>query len=251
MRLASSGVSRAPAATQPLRARGVYRFPGVGDTGVMSGAMKQPQPVSMLSSLQMPSYQASVDWQAPPDIYSQALNQSLHDFLSKMPTVASGRYAPWQSTDTSGARSGGWGSGYSGGYTLSAYGFTGTSGVQGTKGSAPYGLQAPFWAALQSAFADMKKAGLGTPGITDGWRSYAGQVAAKRKWTARGKPKNAATPGRSVHGIGLAADLSLTRAQFDWLKRNGARYGLWNLPSESWHWQLDPRAWRSASTGAR
>lgn len=215
-----------------------------------SGAVKPPSPVSMLSGLQMPSYQSDVDWQAPADIYSQALNQSLSDFLSKMPTV--GQYSYGQFSGTGSTPSGGrWSGNYSGGYTLSAYGFHGKSGTPGTQGSAHYGLQTVFWSALQSAFADMKKAGLGTPGITSGWRSYAGQVKAKQDWTARGKPKNAATPGRSVHGIGLAADLRLSNAQFQWLKRNGARYGLWNLPSESWHWQLHPQVWRSASGGAR
>jgi hypothetical protein len=37
------------------------------------------------------------------------------------------------------------------------------------------------------------------------------------------------------------ADLGLTDKQFKWLKANGAKYGLINLPSESWHWQLSPK----------
>ena len=90
---------------------------------------------------------------------------------------------------------------------------------------------------LGAANAAMKASGLGTFTITDGWRSYAAQVEAKRK-----KGRLAATPGRSVHGIGMAADLGLTRRQFEWLKENGARFGLQNLPSESWHWQFSASA---------
>jgi LAS superfamily LD-carboxypeptidase LdcB len=47
----------------------------------------------------------------------------------------------------------------------------------------------------------------------------------------------AATPGRSQHGLGLAADLSLSKSQQKWLEANGAKYGIRRLASESWHWQ--------------
>lgn len=128
----------------------------------------------------------------------------------------------------SGARSSGFGP--------SAYGFKGTTGQASQRGSAPYGLQPAMWSALGKANAAMKAAGLGTFGITDGFRSYALQVTTKQK-----KGALAATPGRSVHGLGLAADLRLTAKQTAWLKKNGGRFGLINLPSEAWHWQLDPR----------
>ena len=127
-------------------------------------------------------------------------------------------------------------SGYSGGWGPSAYGVTGRTGLANQKGAAPYGLQSPFWNALQRANADMKAAGLGSFGITDGWRSYAAQVAVKKK-----KGNLAATPGRSVHGLGYAADLRLSRAQQKWLEKNGHRYGIARLPSESWHWQYTPK----------
>jgi len=56
-----------------------------------------------------------------------------------------------------------------------------------------------------------------------------------------------AVPGRSLHEKGLAIDfhrklsgggigsIAGTKA-FDWLKKNAKTYGLYNLPSEPWHW---------------
>ena len=61
-----------------------------------------------------------------------------------------------------------------------------------------------------------------------------------------------ARPGTSMHEVGLAIDfyrrgpggraeaIAGTRA-FRWLKRNAARYGLYNLPSEAWHWSTNGR----------
>lgn len=128
----------------------------------------------------------------------------------------------------SGARSSGFGP--------SSYGFSGTTGQAKQRGSSPFGFQPKMWNALSRANAAMKAAGLGTFGITDGFRSYSQQVSVKKR-----KGRLAATPGRSVHGLGLASDLRLNSKQLAWLKKNGGRYGLINLPSESWHWQLDPR----------
>ncbi len=53
-----------------------------------------------------------------------------------------------------------------------------------------------------------------------------------------------AVPGRSLHEQGRALDLSFegrlitSRANegFQWLAENAASYGLFNLPSEPWHW---------------
>ena len=128
-----------------------------------------------------------------------------------------------------------------GGLGLGAYGFSGRSGLAEHKGSSPYGLQTQMWSALNRAQAALKAAGLGQFGITDGWRSYESQVALKKK-----KPTLAATAGRSVHGLGLAADLRLTNAQYQWLLKNGAQYNLVNLPSENWHWQYNPAAWKGS-----
>ncbi len=134
---------------------------------------------------------------------------------------------------------GGYGGNRSGNWGPSAYGYTGRTGVKGTKGSSPYGFQGAMWAALQAAQNAMAREGLGKFGITDGWRSYEAQVAVKKA-----KGNLAATPGRSVHGLGLAADLRLTSAQQKWLEKNGAKFGLARLPSESWHWQYLPSLWK-------
>ncbi len=53
-----------------------------------------------------------------------------------------------------------------------------------------------------------------------------------------------ARPGSSMHERGLAVDFSCDRALvrsrsgrcFRWLEANAARFGLYNLPSEPWHW---------------
>ena len=61
-----------------------------------------------------------------------------------------------------------------------------------------------------------------------------------------------APPGKSMHERGLAIDFYVegrkgralpiagTR-EFRWLKRNAARYGFFNLPSEAWHWSTNGR----------
>lgn len=124
---------------------------------------------------------------------------------------------------------------------ISAYGYKGRTGLDHLRGAAPYGLQTPMWDALSKANAAMKAAGLGTFTITDGFRSYAAQVDVKRR-----KPNLAATPGKSIHGLGLAADLKLTKAQQQWLYKNGAKYGLYagaGFAKEPWHWQLLPSLW--------
>lgn len=125
---------------------------------------------------------------------------------------------------------------------ISAYGYKGTTGLDHLRGSAPYGFQPEMWSALSKANAAMKAAGLGTFSVTDGFRSYAQQVDVKRR-----KPNLAATPGRSIHGLGLAADLKLTKAQQEWLRRNGTRYGLYpaaGFSREPWHWQLLPSLYK-------
>jgi LAS superfamily LD-carboxypeptidase LdcB len=55
-----------------------------------------------------------------------------------------------------------------------------------------------------------------------------------------------ARPGRSLHERGLAVDFNCrgelvdSRADpcFRWLDANAARFGLYNLPSEPWHWSV-------------
>jgi len=66
-------------------------------------------------------------------------------------------------------------------------------------------------------------------------------------WTAPASSCRVPTaiPGRSLHEIGLAIDItsggkSLTAnsAAFRWLAANAGRYGFVNLPSEPWHWSI-------------
>lgn len=81
--------------------------------------------------------------------------------------------------------------------------------------------------------------------LTDGYRSYAQQVAAKAA-----KPTLTATPGRSNHGWGLAVDIcadSYAGERWDWLKEHSPEYG-WDNPQwaqwggsgpyEPWHWEF-------------
>ncbi|MFT4532602.1 MAG: hypothetical protein ACI9T8_000631 [Candidatus Saccharimonadales bacterium] len=56
-----------------------------------------------------------------------------------------------------------------------------------------------------------------------------------------------ARPGTSNHEIGIAVDLtangtiirSRSSREFIWLSANASRFGLYNLPSEPWHWSTD------------
>jgi LAS superfamily LD-carboxypeptidase LdcB len=48
-----------------------------------------------------------------------------------------------------------------------------------------------------------------------------------------------AIPGTSMHERGLAIDFDncyYGSSVYNWLSANAASYGLYNLPSESWHW---------------
>jgi LAS superfamily LD-carboxypeptidase LdcB len=91
-----------------------------------------------------------------------------------------------------------------------------------------------------------------------GYRSAASQIALRRahcgtsEWAIYQKPSYqcrppTARPGRSMHERGLAIDFrhngrsvnSRNSTAFRWLKANAATYGLYNLPSEPWHWSTN------------
>ncbi len=91
-----------------------------------------------------------------------------------------------------------------------------------------------------------------------GFRDSAAQGATRRAncgptyYDIYEKPSNqcrppTARPGRSMHERGLAIDFtshgslitSRSSAAFRWLEANAARYGLYNLPSEPWHWSTN------------
>jgi D-alanyl-D-alanine carboxypeptidase len=66
-------------------------------------------------------------------------------------------------------------------------------------------------------------------------------------WTAPASSCRVPTaiPGRSLHEIGLAVDVTsggktLTRKSkaFAWMSAHAAEYGFVNLPSEAWHWSI-------------
>lgn len=95
---------------------------------------------------------------------------------------------------------------------------------------------------------DAKTAGVNLNG--GGFRTYEEQLALRsvNGCSSPSGPSNAgcspptAPPGNSQHERGLAIDFSnggsigRGSSEFNWLSRNAAKYGYYNLPIESWHW---------------
>lgn len=111
------------------------------------------------------------------------------------------------------------------------------------KANNKWGLQPSFWAALSRASADMVKAGLGSIKVGNGFRSDELQRSIYNKPHRAGY---VAKPGSSKHRTGFVADLQLTKAQQNWLRTNGWKYGIyapmWNPTGknrvvERWHWE--------------
>jgi hypothetical protein len=90
-----------------------------------------------------------------------------------------------------------------------------------------------------------------------GYRSYQTQIDARKRngcldvFTAPASSCRVPTarPGQSMHERGLAIDFTCNGALiqshasscWQWLSRNAASHGLYNLPSESWHWSTNGR----------
>jgi zinc D-Ala-D-Ala carboxypeptidase len=105
---------------------------------------------------------------------------------------------------------------------------------------------------FQRMIDDAAKAGIQISG--GGFRTKQQQITLRTingcpdVWTAPASSCKVPTaiPGRSLHEIGLAIDLTSGRktindrnsAAFKWLAANAGRYGLVNLPSEPWHWSI-------------
>jgi D-alanyl-D-alanine carboxypeptidase len=105
---------------------------------------------------------------------------------------------------------------------------------------------------FQHLIDDAAKAGVQLSG--GGFRTRAQQIALRTAngcpdvWTAAASSCRVPTaiPGRSLHELGLAIDLSTggktigsrTSPAFKWLAANAGRYGFVNLPSEPWHWSI-------------
>jgi D-alanyl-D-alanine carboxypeptidase len=105
---------------------------------------------------------------------------------------------------------------------------------------------------FQHMIDDAAKAGIKISG--GGFRTREQQIALRTTngcpdvWTAPSSSCRVPTaiPGRSLHELGLAIDLttggksigSRTSPAFKWLAANAAKYGFVNLPSEPWHWSI-------------
>jgi D-alanyl-D-alanine carboxypeptidase len=105
---------------------------------------------------------------------------------------------------------------------------------------------------FQRMIDDAARAGIPLSG--GGFRTEAQQIALRKSngcpdvWTAPSSSCRVPTaiPGRSLHEVGLAIDLTTggrtitdrRSAAYKWLAANAARYGFVNLPSEAWHWSL-------------
>lgn len=84
-----------------------------------------------------------------------------------------------------------------------------------------------------------------------GYRSHAAQVALYEKNCKNGRCNPpTARPGTSNHETGDAIDVTMpgsTNAEkrrsreFQWLARHAGTYGVYNLPSEPWHWSINGR----------
>lgn len=109
------------------------------------------------------------------------------------------------------------------------------SGLDGSKGSAPGGLNIYFWNRLSALFDAAAAAGYDHIGMTDTWRPYSVQVTCKIE-----KPDLCATPGKSLHGWGIAADLNYYKvdAAQKWIHDHAIEYGLeFPMSYEPWHIQ--------------
>lgn len=77
---------------------------------------------------------------------------------------------------------------------------------------------------------------LAITGCDSAYRPYARQVYWRDYWCGAGKCFNAAIPGTSNHGLGLAADVPT--AEQGYLRLHGARFGWRKVEAftEPWHW---------------
>ncbi|WP_232050142.1 M15 family metallopeptidase [Actinoplanes sp. OR16] len=105
---------------------------------------------------------------------------------------------------------------------------------------------------FQRMIDDAAKAGVKLSG--GGFRTREQQIALRKSngcpdvWTAPSSSCRVPTaiPGRSLHEVGLAIDMTSggstinTRksAAFKWMAANAGKYGFVNLPSEPWHWSI-------------
>ena len=105
--------------------------------------------------------------------------------------------------------------------------------------------------AFRRLLADAKADGVALSG--GGFRTKQRQIELRKingcpdVWTAPASSCRVPTaiPGRSLHELGLAVDVTAegrtltgTSAGFKWMAANAGKYGFVNLPSEPWHWSI-------------
>jgi len=115
------------------------------------------------------------------------------------------------------------------------------NGVAGSKGSAPYGYNKYFYSMLNEMINDGKAAGVTIKASTgDGaWRSLERQKYYRNCYLTKkcNNGNQAAVPGTSRHGWGIASDLSYgSSSAIKWAHNNAYKYGLkFTVASENWH----------------
>ncbi len=107
-------------------------------------------------------------------------------------------------------------------------------------GDAGHRLWAPAASAFTAMVAAAEREGV-TIGVTDSYRSLAGQERVAKEKGLYSQGGLAATPGTSNHGWGLALDLDLDDRAQAWMRANGPDYGfVEDVPREPWHWTYRP-----------
>lgn len=101
-------------------------------------------------------------------------------------------------------------------------------------------LWGPAARAFRALQAEASAAGVRI-GVTDSYRTLAGQERLAREKGLYRDGGLAAVPGTSNHGWGLAVDLDLDDAGQRWMRDNGWRFGfVEDVPREPWHWTYRP-----------
>ncbi|KQY45936.1 D-alanyl-D-alanine carboxypeptidase family protein [Cellulomonas sp. Root137] len=107
-------------------------------------------------------------------------------------------------------------------------------------GTTGHRLWAPAAQALTGLISAAAADGV-TVGISDSYRSYAGQVDVAQRKGLYSQGGLAAAPGTSDHGWGMAVDLDLGPAAQAWMRAHGAEHGfVEDTPREPWHWAYTP-----------
>jgi LAS superfamily LD-carboxypeptidase LdcB len=120
---------------------------------------------------------------------------------------------------------------------------SGAGGASNVGLGGPYGMTPQAGAKLNALIAAARGSGIGI-GVTEGGRTRARQQQLYNLFKA-GKGNLAAAPGHSVHESGLAVDLKLSNAAFNWMRANAAKFGYrWTGGTfkqvEQWHWEYHP-----------